>query len=57
MSGRKISSPAMSNERVVTATRTSSLVSPGSRCIESRKLVSAQCGTTTPLGLPVDPEV
>ena len=32
-------------------------VSPGSRCIDSRKFTTARCGTTTPLGLPVEPEV
>ena len=56
-SGRKISSPAMSNDRVVTARRVSSLVSPGSRAIETRKLTTARWGTDTPLGLPVEPEV
>ncbi len=57
VSGRKISSPAMSNERLVTATRQSLASRPGLVFIEARKLVSARWGISTPLGVPVDPEV
>jgi len=44
-------------EIVVTASRASSAVMPGSRAIDCRKLTAARCGTLTPFGLPVDPEV
>ena len=57
ISGRYSSSPAMSNDSVVTATRTSSAPSPGVFCIVARKLTSARCWICTPLGLPVEPEV
>ncbi len=56
-SGTKISRLEMSKPNVVTASSRSALV------IESRwhmsviRLASASCGMTTPLGLPVDPEV
>ncbi len=57
VSGRKISSTAMSNDSVVTARRTSSRPSPGARRIESRKFTTVRCGIWTPLGRPVEPEV
>ncbi len=57
ISGRYSSSPAMSNERVVTATRRSSAVSPGRCAIVVRKLTTARCGICTPFGCPVEPEV
>ena len=47
----------MSNDSVVTATSRSDAVSPGSRAMLARKLTTARCGTTTPLGLPVEPDV
>ena len=47
----------MSNESVVTATSLSSAVSPGSLTIAVRKFTTERCGTRTPLGLPVVPEV
>ncbi len=56
-SGRSSSSAAMSKESVVTASRTSAGDRPGRARMECRKLTSARCGTTTPLGFPVDPEV
>ena len=56
-SGRYSSSPAMSNDSVVTATRRSSAVSPGRWAIVVRKLTSARCGIWTPFGRPVEPEV
>ena len=47
----------MSNETVVTAATTSSAARPGRSRIEHRKFSSAPCGTATPLGLPVEPDV
>ena len=47
----------MSNESVVVESKTSSAVSPGSSAIEQRRLTKARCGTQTPLGRPVDPDV
>ena len=47
----------MSKESVVTASSVSSAERPGWRLIEARKLTSARCGTATPFGLPVEPEV
>ena len=52
-----MASPAMSNERLVTAKSTSEDESPGSAAIEVRKFVSARCVIATPFGLPVEPEV
>ena len=47
------SSPAMSNDRVVTATSTSLRRSArAAPLIEVRKLTSARCGICTPFGLP-----
>ena len=54
---RTVSSPEMSNDIVVTASSTSSRVRPGSCRIERRKFASARCSMTTPLGLPVEPDV
>ncbi len=47
----------MSNEIVVTASSRSAGCSPGTRAMLSRKLDSAECGISTPFGLPVEPEV
>ncbi len=47
----------MSKVTVVTAAITSRPVRPGSRPIEVRKLTIARCGTATPFGVPVEPEV
>ena len=55
--GSSSSSTAMSNESVVTASRRSSAASPGSRRMLERKFATARCGTQTPFGLPVEPEV
>ena len=55
--GSSNSSTAMSKLRVVTATRRSDGPSPGSRAMLARKFTTARCGTMTPLGLPVEPEV
>ena len=57
VSGSWSSSTAISKDSVVTATSTSSAVMPGWRAMLVRKLTTARCGTTTPLGLPVEPEV
>ncbi|CAM5640996.1 hypothetical protein STENM327S_00339 [Streptomyces tendae] len=55
--GTKSSSPAMSNPTVVTATRRSPAPSSKRSRIAVRKFTSAPCGTTTPFGRPVDPDV
>ena len=47
----------MSNDMTVTATRLSSAENPGLRCMLHSRFTNARCGTTTPFGLPVDPEV
>ena len=47
----------MSKDTEETANITSPAVKPGSCCIESTKFMSALCGISTPLGLPVEPEV
>ncbi len=47
----------MSNEMVVTARRTSPAFKPGLRAIEVNKFTTARCEISTPLGLPVDPDV
>ena len=56
-SGNSNSLTAMSNDSVVTAITRSSLLKPGWRAIDSRKFTTDRCGTCTPFGLPVDPEV
>jgi hypothetical protein len=56
-SGPRSSSTAMSKATVVTESTTSSDCSPGRARIERRKLTTAPCGTSTPLGRPVEPEV
>ncbi len=56
-SGSSSSSSEMSKEWVVTASRVSPAVRPGRSRIERRKFASARCGTCTPLGRPVEPEV
>ena len=57
VSGRKNSRAAMSNDGVASDSSVSPASQPGSRCIETRKLTSARCEMSTPLGSPVDPEV
>ena len=57
LSGRNSSSTEMSNEVVVTASSVSSAVNPGASRMLSRKFITAPGGTSTPLGLPVEPEV
>ena len=57
INGRNNSSPAISNDSVVTASSRSDEVRPGVCFIDHRKLVSERCSIWTPLGLPVDPEV
>ena len=47
----------MSNESVVTARTTSAPVIPGSSRTLVRRLTTLRCGTSTPLGTPVDPDV
>ncbi len=56
-SGPNISSTEMSNDRVVSASSTSSAVSPGSSSIDCRRLTTLVCSTSTPFGTPVEPEV
>ena len=55
--GRKSSKPAMSNDKVVTASSASVAVKPMRWRMSSRKFSKARCSTITPLGLPVEPEV
>ncbi len=55
--GRYSSSPAISNDSVVTATRTSSALRPGFSRMLVRKFTRLRCSISTPLGLPVDPDV
>ncbi len=57
VNGRMISEMAMSNDSVVTASTTSSAVMPGSRCTLISRFTVARCGSTTPLGRPVEPDV
>ena len=57
ISGRNSSRPAISNDRVVTARIVSAAVKPGARCIDSRKFTTPEWGISTPLGLPVEPDV
>ena len=56
-SGRNSSRPAISKDSVVTARIVSAAVNPGVRCIDSRKFTTAEWGISTPLGLPVEPDV
>ncbi|GMU11141.1 hypothetical protein ASNO1_73950 [Corallococcus caeni] len=56
-SGRNSSSTAMSNDSVVTATSTSCADRPVVSRSAARKRATAPCGTCTPLGRPVLPEV
>jgi len=57
LSGRYSSSPAISNDRVVTASRVSRPLIPGCSIIVYRKLTTLACVICTPFGLPVEPEV
>jgi len=57
VSGRNNSRPAMSKARGVIASSTAASDNPGASRIDTRKLVNARCGTATPLGRPVEPEV
>ena len=56
-SGPKSSSPEMSKVVVVMARKRSLSRSPGSRAMDRRKLAKPPRSTSTPLGLPVEPEV
>ncbi|CAM5357244.1 hypothetical protein SGLAM104S_00281 [Streptomyces glaucescens] len=56
-SGTNSSRPAMSNPTVVTASRRSSAPRANRSRIDTRKLTSGPCGTTTPFGRPVEPDV
>jgi hypothetical protein len=47
----------MSNDSVVTATSRSPAARPGRARMLARKFATARCGTRTPLGLPVEPDV
>ncbi len=47
----------MSKDGEVTASHRSSGPAPSDSRIATRRFVSALCGTTTPLGRPVEPEV
>ena len=57
ISGSMSSSTAMSKDSVVTAASLSSAVIEGSRRMLCKKLATAPCGTQTPFGLPVEPDV
>src|ERR1041384_2380810 len=57
VSGNISSNAAMSNDKVVIASKVSLDESPGWRFIEQRKLTTARCGNWTPFGFPVEPEV
>jgi hypothetical protein len=57
VSGSHSSRPAMSKDRLVTASRRSARVSPGWRAMASRKLITARWGMATAFGRPVEPEV
>ncbi|VFM95173.1 MAG: hypothetical protein BECKG1743D_GA0114223_100222 [Candidatus Kentron sp. G] len=56
VNGPKISSPAISNEMVVTASRISSPARPGRRAMAVRKFTREPWVISTPFGLPVEPE-
>lgn len=56
-SGSITSGTAMSKDSVVTAAMRSLAPMPGSRCMVCIRFAAARCGTQTPLGLPVEPEV
>jgi hypothetical protein len=47
----------MSNDSVVTATMTSEAERPGVLRMLVTKFVNARCGTITPFGRPVEPDV
>ena len=47
----------MSNESVVTATTASFAARPGRCAMLRRKFDTARCGTITPFGFPVEPDV
>jgi hypothetical protein len=47
----------MSNDSVVSAGTTSPSPSPGRAAMARRKFTTARCGSPTPLGLPVEPDV
>ena len=47
----------MSKESVVSAGTTSPSPTPGRPAMARRKFTTARCGSPTPFGLPVEPEV
>ncbi len=55
--GSSSSSAEMSNEREVRASHASPGAAPSRSRMPSSRFASAECGTATPLGRPVDPEV
>lgn len=55
--GKYSSSPAMSKEKVVTASSRSELEMPSCCCMDARKFTSERCSISTPLGFPVEPDV
>ena len=55
--GRNTSSTEMSNDSVASPSTTSPGARPGSCCIDSRKLTALRCSISTPLGMPVEPDV
>ena len=57
VNGSSSSSTAMSNDRVVTAQMVSPAVMPGWCSMAPKKFTSARCGSSTPLGRPVEPDV
>ena len=56
-SGSISSGTAMSKDSVVTAAQRSVATMPGCARMLSSRFAAARCGTHTPLGLPVEPEV
>jgi beta-xylosidase len=57
VSGKMTSDTAMSKESVVIARTTSFDVMPGVFATLASKFAAERCGTSTPFGLPVEPDV
>ncbi len=57
VSGRKTSNAEMSKESEVDASQAAPCCAPMTSVMACRNVPSARCGTSTPLGRPVEPEV
>ena len=57
VSGSRTSETAISNDSVVIASIVSADVRPGARCTLASRFTTARCGTSTPFGMPVEPDV